>query len=687
MTNYPFTAVVGHEQLKRALLANVVDPRIGGVLIRGDRGTAKTTVVRALASLMPPVQVRSGCPAACDPRDGVCPFCDGSGQPVERIARIVELPLGATEDRVAGTLDLERALQTGERRLEPGLLAAAHRGVLYIDEVNLLPDHLVDLLLDVATSGVNVVERDGNSVIHPARFILVGTMNPEEGELRPQLIDRFGLVVDARTSTDATQRGEIVSRRVAFDRGPDVFVEQFEADEQSLRDRLTAARAALPNVVVPPAMLALAVDLCMEAGADGSRADIALYRTAIAFAALDRRNQVEEQHIFEAALLALPHRQRRRPDGTSNELPIDDIVRARQQQPECDDDRDGGKPVTPDAGPAHDPGGATSGDARNGDASPRDAPHDTRGTGPGTAGSRAPDHVTRPAGTSRLVLPPLHATGARGARTGRHRRLAPAQTGHAVGHGQWDGRSGDLAPFATAVTALLNGRHGRLHRDDMRMQRRKSRPRRLVLLLVDTSGSMGARERMAQTKAVLLDVLGQSARHRDVVALQVFRDDAAEMPVSPTRDFAAVSNAINALPTGGRTPLLEGLRAAEHMLRRERARNRIDETLLVLVTDGRYRGNPGTVVATLRDQLAPALVVDTENGPVRLGRARALASKLGAEYIAIPSSFTENLGPSVLARRRGAIDTDRSQRLDTVADEHVSAISITGRPRSRSAGS
>ncbi|TAJ18659.1 MAG: VWA domain-containing protein [Dehalococcoidia bacterium] len=630
MTGYPFTAVVGHEGLKRALLANVVDPRIGGVLIRGDRGTAKTTVVRALALLLPAIRARAGCAAACDPEEGSCPFCDRSGQSIERPARIVELPLGATEDRVAGTLDLERALQTGERRLEPGLLATAHRGVLYIDEVNLLPDHLVDLLLDVATSGVNVVERDGNSVAHPARFVLVGTMNPEEGDLRPQLLDRFGLVVEVRTPTDAAQRAEIVSRRVAFDRDPAAFAARFAAEERGLCARLSAARAALPAVVVPDAMLALAVDLCVEAGVDGLRADIALYRTAMALAALDHRDHVEERDIFEAALLALPHRQRHLPDGTHSAPPVEDIVRGRQQ-PDPDDRPDGGEPVVPRTGPASDPGGAAGNGRPDGDRSPSGIP-----TNAGPAGPRAPDHVTRPAGTQRLLLPPLQARIASGPRQGRRRRPVSAQRGHTIGHQEWDGRSGDLAALATVVTALLDGRRGTLHRTDIRMHRRKAPPRRLVLLLVDASGSMGARERMADTKAVLMGLLGQAATHRDAVALEVFRDDQALVLVPPTRQPAAVRTAIAALPTGGRTPLLQGLRSAGQLLIRERARYRVDETLLVIVTDGRYGDDLRTVGTVLRDQVAPALVVDTEDGPVRLGRARTLAATLGAEYMVVP---------------------------------------------------
>lgn len=628
MTGYPFTAVVGHEGLKRALLANVVDPRIGGVLIRGDRGTAKTTVVRALASLLPAIRARAGCPAACDPEEGSCPFCDRSGQPIERPARIVQLPLGATEDRVAGTLDLERALQTGERRLEPGLLATAHRGVLYIDEVNLLPDHLVDLLLDVAASGVNVVERDGSSVAHPARFVLVGTMNPEEGDLRPQLLDRFGLVVEVRTPTDAAQRAEIVSRRVAFDRDPAAFAARFTAEERGLCARLSAARAALPAVVVPDAMLALAVDLCVEAGVDGLRADIALYRTAMALAALDHRDHVEERDIFEAALLALPHRQRHLPDGTHSAPPVEDIVRGRQQ-PDPDDHPDGGQPAVPHTGPANGPGGAGNG-RRDGDQA-SEIP-----TSAGPAGSRAPDHVTRPAGTQRLLLPPLQARLARGPRRGWRRRPVSAQHGHTIGHQKWDGRSGHLAALATVVAALLDGRRGPLRRDYVRMHRRKASPRRLVLLLVDASGSMGARERMADTKAVLMGLLGQVTAHRDVVALEVFRDDQALVLVPPTRQPAAVRTAIAALPTGGRTPLLQGLRSAGQLLIRERVRHRVDETLLVVVTDGRYRDDLRTVGTVLRDQVAPALVVDTEDGPVRLGRARTLAATLGAEYMAVP---------------------------------------------------
>lgn len=629
MTGYPFTAVVGHEGLKRALLANVIDPRIGGVLIRGDRGTAKTTVVRALAPLLPAIRARAGCPAACDPEEGSCPFCDRSGQSITRPARIVELPLGATEDRVAGTLDLERALQTGERRLEPGLLATAHRGVLYIDEVNLLPDHLVDLLLDVAASGVNVVERDGSSVAHPARFVLVGTMNPEEGDLRPQLLDRFGLVVEVRTPTDAAQRAEIVSRRVAFDRDPAAFAARFTAEERGLSERLSAARAALPAVVVPDAMLALAVDLCVEAGVDGLRADIALYRTAMALAALDHRDHVEERDIFEAALLALPHRQRHLPDGTHSAPPVEDIVRGRQQ-PNPDDHPDGGQPAVPHTGPANGPGGATGNGRRDGDQA-SEIP-----TSAGPAGSRAPDHVTRPAGTQRLLLPPLQARLARGPRHGRRRRPVSAQHGHTIGHQEWDGRSGDLAALATVVAALLDGRRGPLRRDNVRMHRRKAPPRRLVLLLVDASGSMGARERMADTKTVLMGLLGQATTHRDAVALEVFRDDQALVLVPPTRQPAAVRTAIAALSTGGRTPLLQGLRSAGQLLIRERARHRVDETLLVVVTDGRYRDDLRTAGTVLRDQVAPALVIDTEDGPVRLGRARTLAAMLGAEYTVAP---------------------------------------------------
>src|SRR5499433_1554795 len=315
---FPFTAIVGQESIKLALLLNAISPIIGGVLIRGHKGTAKSTAVRALAHLLPDIEVVAGCPFGCAPTDDseVCPHCAVNTlerRALLRPAALVELPLGATEDRVVGTLDIERALKMGEKHFEPGLLAAAHRGMLYIDEVNLLSDHIVDILLDAAAMGVNYVEREGISVSHPASFILVGTMNPEEGELRPQLLDRFGLAVDVQAERDVEVRAEVVRRRIAFDHDPDSFLGQWLEAERAERERLLAARRQLPEVCLDDAMLRLITGICTDFDVDGMRADITMYRAAVALAAYEGRTQVVEDDVRRVARLVLPHRRRRQP--------------------------------------------------------------------------------------------------------------------------------------------------------------------------------------------------------------------------------------------------------------------------------------------------------------------------------------------------------------------------------------
>ncbi len=312
---FPFSAIVGQSQMKQALLMAAVEPRLGGVMVFGDRGTGKSTAVRALAALLPPMKVVPGCRYGCAPADTTACFegCrERAGRAVIEVpVPFVDLPLGATEDRVVGSLDLERALATGEKRFEPGLLAKANRGFLYIDEINLLEDHLVDLLLDVAVSGQNVVEREGLSIRHPARFILVGSGNPEEGELRPQLLDRFGLSVDVRTPSDIAERIEIVKRCDAFDRDPAAFSARYEADEASVVALIAAARRRLPKVEVSDAMLELGTRLCQAVGADGLRGELTLLRAARATAALAAKKHVLPGHMAAVASLALRHRMRK----------------------------------------------------------------------------------------------------------------------------------------------------------------------------------------------------------------------------------------------------------------------------------------------------------------------------------------------------------------------------------------
>jgi len=314
---FPFTAIVGQEEMKLALLIAAVDPAIGGVLVFGDRGTGKSTTVRALAALLPPMRAVAGCPFACDPADPaqLCDACRAAQRHVAVSVKVpvVDLPLGATEDRVTGALDIERALADGVKAFEPGLLARAHRGFLYIDEINLLEDHLVDLLLDVAASGENVVEREGISVRHPARFVLIGSGNPEEGELRPQLTDRFGLAVEVRTPGDLPTRIEVVKRRDAFERGPARFLAHWAKEEAATRRRLLAARRLLPKVTVPDSMLEDAARLCLALGTDGLRGELTLLRAARALAALEAAVAVTREHLRRIAAPALRHRLRRDP--------------------------------------------------------------------------------------------------------------------------------------------------------------------------------------------------------------------------------------------------------------------------------------------------------------------------------------------------------------------------------------
>ena len=331
---FPFSAIVGQDEMKRALLIAAVDPKVGGVLAFGDRGSGKSTAVRALAALLPKMKVIVGCRYNCDPEQpkDFCEECRGRAakgalKSAQTPVPVVDLPLGATEDRVVGALDLERALARGEKAFEPGLLARAHRGFLYIDEANLLEDHLVDLLLDVAASGENVVEREGLSIRHPARFVLVGTGNPEEGELRPQLLDRFGMSVEVKTPDDLASRIEVVRRRDAFENDNAGFIAAWAKDETRLRKKITSARDRLPSVTVADAALERAAKLCMALGTDGLRGELTLMRAARALASLESAKSVTDEHLRMVAPSALRHRLRRNPlDDAGSTVRVDRAI-------------------------------------------------------------------------------------------------------------------------------------------------------------------------------------------------------------------------------------------------------------------------------------------------------------------------------------------------------------------------
>ena len=341
-TAYPFTAIVGQDDMKRALTIAAVDPGIGGVLVLGERGTGKSTTIRALAALLPKIDVVKGCPYQCDPHQpqpGLCDFCaKSSATPTTTSMTIpvVDLPLGSTEDRVVGALDIERALVNGEKAFQPGLLAQANRGFLYVDEVNLLEDHIVDALLDVAASGENVVEREGLSIRHPAKFVLVGSGNPEEGELRPQLQDRFGLSVDVRTPSDVPTRVEIIRSREAFDKDRKAFRKRWARKESTLRRRIQRAREALDSVDTPANLLETAAKLCLALGTDGLRGELTLVRSARALAALNNDSTATLEHLKAIAPSVLRHRLRRDPlDESSADIRVERVI--AELFNDCDD--------------------------------------------------------------------------------------------------------------------------------------------------------------------------------------------------------------------------------------------------------------------------------------------------------------------------------------------------------------
>jgi magnesium chelatase subunit D len=628
---YPFSAVVGLDDLRLALLLNAVSPAIGGVLVRGEKGTAKSTVVRALAALLPGVAVVDRCSFSCDPVEPHpdCPAGPHDEDPaVVRAARLVELPVGASEDRLVGSLDLERALTEGVRAFEPGLLAAAHRGVLYVDEVNLLHDHLVDLLLDAAALGTNYVEREGVSVRHPSRFILVGTMNPEEGELRPQLLDRFGLTVEVTASRDPAERAEVVRRRLAYEAEPDRFAKQWYDDDVALAGRITAARDRLPDVSLSDAALAQVTSVCASFEVDGLRADIVTAKTAIALAAWEDRDHVTTDDVRRAARLALPHRRRRTPF----EQPGLDEEQLEQALRDASPD-DGGPDDDPDGG-----GGQPSGPAHTWDGPSEAAESGTAG-GPR---AQASEQASAPVGaTFRPILLKAPGTG-----VGTFGRRSPAESDHGrlTGARTPTGRLTRLHLTATLRAAaphqLARGRRGAgvlLSSDDLRQAVLEGREGNLVLFVVDASGSMAARQRMTAVKGAVLSLLVDAYQRRDKVGLVTFRGEAADLVLPPTSSVEAAARRLTELRTGGRTPLAAGLLKAAEVLRVEHVRDPKRRPLVIVVTDGRATSGGPQPVQAARNAAAylgslgvATVVVDAEQGQVRLGLPAELAQHMGA---------------------------------------------------------
>jgi magnesium chelatase subunit D len=615
---YPFSALVGQDRLRLALILCAVRPEIGGVLIRGEKGTAKSTAVRALAQVLAEVD-------------------DG--------ARLVELPIGATEDRVVGSLDLARVLRDGEHAFSPGLLARAHNGVLYVDEVNLLHDHLVDILLDAAAMGRVHVERDGISHSHESRFMLVGTMNPEEGELRPQLLDRFGLTVDVYASRDVDTRVEVIRRRMDFETDPDAFAARYVGDDADLARRITLARNVVGAVGLPEAEMRRIAALCAAFGVDGMRADLVVARTAVAHAAwrgtaggeatAETVLLVEEQDVRVAAELALPHRRRRDPFDDPG-LDPDRLDEAMTRAGEA------AEPSEPEPEPDPPGGGPGAADGAGVD----DATHGVPQRASASSGSRPNAAPSAPFRARALVIPGV-GEGAPGRRSrARNRTGTPvsATDDPDSGHG--------LHAFATLLAAAEHqSRPGRPHVDppDLRRSIREGREGNLVIFVVDASGSMAARDRMSAVGGATLSLLRDAYQRRDKVAVVTFRGQAARVLLPPTSSVHIASRRLARFDTGGKTPLAQGLLAARDVVVRERARDRARRSLVVVLTDGRATGGPdplGRTASAARMLLAEgaaAVVVDCETSYVRLGLAGQLAGQLRAPVVRLAELRADGL--------------------------------------------
>lgn len=637
---FPFSAIVGQDALKVALLVNAVDPRIGGVLIRGHKGTAKSTAVRALASILPPIEVVEGCRYSCDPNDiaALCVECmdrarDGALPRARRPVRVVDLPVSATEDRLVGTLDIEHALKHGERRFEPGLLAEANRGILYVDEVNLLDDHLVDALLDAAASGVNLVEREGVRYEHPARFILVGTMNPEEGELRPQLLDRFGLCVDVETIADPALRVEVMRRRRAFEDDPVAFAREWAEADASLQATIVEARRLLDDVALDDDLLFLIASICASLGVEGHRADLVMARAATAYALLSGDREVRPSHIRAVAPLVLAHRMRKAPfDEEQNAS--ERISRAvAQAVGEAGDDEGDEGPATglPNGdGPQQALGRVLSADAAA-------AAHES----PRVQLDEDMDRIRRSV-AGRTQRSATHDG------TGRYTRSEPLRPGARI----------DVAFDATIRAAAPHqaDREGplaiTLEPADLRNKVRTRRVGASIVFCVDASGSMGAANRMEAAKAAVLELLVGAYQRRDRVGLVAFRGEGAEVLLAPTASVELAQLKLRSLPVGGATPLAHGLLRSIELIESERKRNREIVPWLVLVTDGRANvgvdGGLGSEDARaaaqrLRDLAINTIVIDTTAVPGGGAAAREIARVAGADYVRLVSVDSQAL--------------------------------------------
>ena len=676
MTNitYPLAAIVGQEELKLGLMLNAVNPAIGGILIRGEKGTAKSTAVRGLTELLPEIEVVSGCRFSCNPKrhDELCFECRQSDQRLEsvsRATRLINLPLNATEDRVAGGIDFSSTIKNGKAVLQPGLLAAAHRAILYIDEVNLLDDHIVDLILDTAASGRNVIEREGISFSHPARFILIGTMNPEEGELRPQLLDRFGLCIEVQGSDDLDQRITLLSRREKFDRNPQEFCAGFKEESRGLCRRIFQGRRQLTQVRMPAPMRIFISELCASNHVAGHRADLVMEQAALGLAALEGDSEVRTEHIRRVAAMVLIHRQRdARPppppkpprprdsqdeDNQSDRNEEPDEKPKQQEEPEATEKPQQARENQQDT-PQQDPGQFQE-EGQDEQSSP-----ESENQGQGNARQPREDMIFEIGASFKVkkITTAKDRVARRG--SGRRSRSKVFQKQGRYNRAGRHGIQGDIALDATirAAAPHQKGRNGnlavKLNSQDFRYKIREKRIGNLLLFVVDASGSMGARGRMAASKGAVMSLLLDAYQKRDKVSMVSFRRNEAGVNLPVTNSVELAGKLLAEMPVGGRTPLSAGLVKGYEQMRNFLFREPTGRPIVIILTDGKGNvslGNDNPVDEMLKlaaamagEKRAKYIVVDTEDeGLVTFDLARKLAGALEAEYFKIKDMQAQEL--------------------------------------------
>ena len=654
---YPFSAIVGQEKMTRSLILNAICPSLCGLLIRGEKGTAKSTAVRALATVLPEIDVVSGCPFNCDPHEyeHLCPECRAkvkhgiSLSVIKRSAKVIDLPLGATEDRVLGSLDLEHAIKEGERRFTPGLLASAHRGILYIDEVNLLNDHIVDVILDAVGMGMNIVEREGVSYMHRAEFILIGTMNPEEGELRPQLLDRFGMCIQIEGVKDPEERVRLIKLRERFDKDSADFIMAYQSHENNISRELMRAKERLSHIKISDEMVQLCSKLALDAFVAGHRADIIIRKTALTIACYEGRDAVTEKDVNEAADLVLLHRMRMPPPPPQHQPEENEEHPPPPPEDEEEPEKEEEKPETQNQ---------QKSEVRDGEEGEEKDKEESEKSMSGIPMLES-------------VFPVGDAFKVRRIQTERDRiprkgsgRRSRTRTSSKAGRyimSTMERKTNDLALDATlrAAAPYQKWRHREdvaiaIEESDIREKIREKRIGNFIVFVVDASGSMGAGKRMIETKGAILSLLMDAYQKRDKVAMVAFKGDSAEVLLPPTSSIELAHKLLEELPVGGKTPLCHGISLGYQIIQSYFRKDPHIYPLLILISDGKanvsqYGGKPVSEAMEVAEEIkndtrVNTAVVDVEKpGLISFGLAHQLSVRMGARYFK-----TDNLKANIL---------------------------------------